>query len=49
MDNPEGKKVMVFGVFDRLHPGHLSFLEQASKHGNVVAVITRDDVVKALK
>ena len=49
MDNPTAKKVMVFGVFDRLHPGHLSFLEQASKYGDVIAVITRDEMVRALK
>ncbi len=46
----ENKKVMVFGVFDRLHPGHCSFLEQASRHGNeVIAVVTRDEVVRELK
>ncbi|MBI2356351.1 MAG: adenylyltransferase/cytidyltransferase family protein [Candidatus Doudnabacteria bacterium] len=25
------KKVMVFGVFDLLHPGHVDFLKQATK------------------
>lgn len=42
-------KVMVFGVFDRMHPGHMSFLEQARKHGEVIVVITRDAVCHALK
>jgi len=28
-------KVMVFGVFDRLHSGHRAFLRQAKKHGKV--------------
>jgi len=37
-------------VFDRLHPGHCSFLEQAAAHGEeLIAVITRDDVVMQLK
>ena len=41
---------MVFGVFDRLHPGHCSFLEQAGRCGTeLVAVITRDAMVYALK
>lgn len=41
---------MVFGVFDRLHPGHISFLEQAKKYGDIlIAVVTRDLVVEELK
>ena len=44
------KKVMVFGVFDRLHPGHISFLEQAAQLGTeLIAVVTRDAMVKQLK
>lgn len=44
------KKVMVFGVFDRLHPGHISFLRQAAEYGDeLIAVITRDTIVKKLK
>lgn len=50
-NNPFNKKglVMVFGVFDFFHKGHLSFLAQARKHGNVVAVIARDKTAKELK
>lgn len=41
---------MVFGVFDRLHPGHISFLEQAREYGDVViAVVARDAIVQELK
>lgn len=40
---------MVFGVFDRLHPGHISFFEQARSHGEVVAVVARDSACEALK
>ena len=43
------KKVMVFGVFDRLHPGHIYFLEQAGEHGEVIAVVARDSFVRVLK
>ena len=43
------KKVMVFGVFDRLHPGHVDFLMQAKEYGSVIAVVARDDFVKSFK
>lgn len=37
------RKVVVFGVFDLLHPGHLYFLEQARRHGeHLMVVVTRD-------
>lgn len=41
---------MVFGVFDRLHPGHISFLEQAARHGDeLFVVVARDSIVQELK
>ena len=44
------KKVMVFGVFDRLHPGHVSFLEQAAALGEeLIVVLARDASVRELK
>ena len=44
------KRVMVFGVFDRLHPGHLDFLRQAREHGDeLIAVVARDAMVMELK
>lgn len=44
------KIVMVFGVFDRLHPGHLDFLRQAAQHGDeLIVVVARDRVVVELK
>ena len=37
------KKVMVFGVFDLLHPGHLNFLVQARELGQKLVVsVARD-------
>ena|SRR3989338_103421 len=41
------KKVVVFGVFDLLHPGHLYFLSEARKQGDhLIVVVTRDARVK---
>lgn len=42
-------KVMVFGVFDRLHDGHRFMLKEAAKIGEVVAVVARDKAVERLK
>jgi FAD synthetase len=43
-------KVMSFGTFDILHPGHLSYLKQARKFGDcLVVVIARDKNVLRLK
>lgn len=42
--------VMVFGVFDLLHEGHRSFLNQVAACGSrLVIVVTRDSVVQKLK
>ena len=44
------QRAIVFGVFDRLHPGHLAFLSQArATAGEIVAVIARDAAVIRLK
>ncbi len=41
------KKIMCFGTFDLLHPGHLYYLQQARKHGNrLIVVIARDATKK---
>jgi FAD synthetase len=37
------KKVLVFGVFDLLHPGHKWFLRQAKKFGDRLYVIVARD------
>ena len=43
-------KVMGFGTFDGLHPGHLFFLEELKKHGDEsVLVIARDHNVQKIK
>ena len=44
------KKVMVFGVFDGLHPGHHYFLESAATFGDELAVVVaRDNLTRVLK
>ena len=44
------RKIMVFGTFDILHPGHINFLEQAKKYGNyLIVVLARDENVKKIK
>lgn len=49
MIKSQNKKVMIFGVFDGLHDGHISFLNQVQKIGKPIVVVTQDDVVDLLK
>ncbi len=43
-------RVMAFGTFDILHPGHLHYLNGAKKFGDeLIVVIARDSTVKKLK
>jgi len=43
------KTVMAFGTFDLLHPGHINFLKQTKKYGNLIVIIARDRTVIRLK
>lgn len=44
------RKVMVFGTFAILHPGHLYFLKQAKKYGDyLIVVVARDVTVQKIK
>lgn len=44
------KKILIFGVFDGIHEGHMSLINEAKKKGsNIVVVIARDEVVERLK
>ncbi len=44
------KTAMAFGTFDRLHPGHLSYLRQAKKYGDyLLVVVARDKTVLKTK
>ena len=44
------KRVLVFGTFDILHPGHIYFLRQAKKHGDFLIVsLAREKFIKKIK
>lgn len=44
------KKVLAFGTFDILHPGHKSYLEQAKALGDfLVVAIARDQTITKVK
>lgn len=44
------KRIIVFGTFDILHPGHESFFEQAKNLGGyLIVVVARDKFVKEAK
>lgn len=50
MKRPHKRIVMVFGVFDRLHPGHRAFLREAKSYGKgLIVVVARDSAVWKLK
>lgn len=43
-------KVLIFGTFDIIHPGHLSFIRQAENEGDILyVVIARDANVVKIK
>ena len=40
-------RVMASGVFDIIHPGHISYLEQARSYGDeLIVVVANDDTVR---
>ena len=43
------KRVLVFGTFDILHPGHLFLINEAKKHGQVHAVLALDSTIRKVK
>jgi len=43
------KKVIAFGTFDKVHPGHISYLEQAKALGDLIVVIARDKTAEQVK
>lgn len=48
--NMSNTTVVIFGVFDGIHEGHLAFIKEAKKQGNhLVAIVARDEMVKKLK
>lgn len=45
----QAKKVLAFGTFDGIHLGHIYYLTEASKLGELVVSITSDVFVKMMK
>ena len=44
------QKILIFGTFDGLHPGHIDFIKQAKRLGDyLVAVVARDVTVNQVK
>jgi cytidyltransferase-like protein len=46
---PGTRKVFVTGCFDLLHSGHIAFLTEAARHGDLIVGIGSDETVKHLK
>jgi FAD synthetase len=42
-------KILIAGNFDVIHPGHIYFLTEASKLGDVTVVVARDETIKKFK
>jgi FAD synthetase len=46
----QNKKVVIFGVFDGIHEGHLFLINEAKRQGgHLVATVARDSIIKELK
>lgn len=44
------KKVIVFGTFDIIHPGHIHLLKEAKEYGDyLIVVISRDNIACEVK
>ena len=43
------KKIMVFGTFDRLHPGHEFVITEALRRGAVTVIVARSKNVQKIK
>ncbi len=43
------QKIMTFGAFDIIHPGHLYLIKQAAQLGKVIAIIARDKTIAKVK
>ena len=42
-------KILITGCFDIIHPGHIYFIEQAAKLGEVYVIVARDATIKKIK
>jgi len=46
---PREKRVLVGGVFDILHPGHVFLLQKAREKGRLIVIVARDENVEKMK
>lgn len=42
-------KVLTFGTFDHLHPGHIAYLSEAAGKGDLTIIVARDRNVEHIK
>ncbi len=52
MTNSKPTRIMIFGTFDMIHPGHINFFEQArglAKNPFLIVSVARDVNVKKIK
>ena len=42
-------KILTFGTFDHLHPGHIAYLQEAQQQGDVHIIVARDAHVLQIK
>ncbi len=43
------KKILTFGTFDNLHPGHIAYLNEAHSKGQLFVIVARDETVERIK
>ncbi len=48
-DKLHRKTVLIGGTFDIIHGGHIHLMEKASKFGDLIVVVARDENVKRIK
>lgn len=49
-DNKKKKKVMIFGTFDGLHPGHKFFIRESARIGiELIVVLSSDNYIQSMK
>lgn len=49
MKKKQERKVLAFGTFDHLHPGHIHFLNEAKRLGNLTVSVATDQSVVSRK
>lgn len=42
-------KILTFGTFDHLHPGHVAYLNEAASKGDLFVIVARDAHVEQIK